>query len=210
MPIRVGVVEDDARVRESLIAILEKQPDFASPRSYASGEELLANIERSGLDVVLMDINLPGLSGVECVQRVVALVPETQIIVLTIHIDLDTIFEALSVGAVGYLVKPVRAAQLTAAIRDVFSGGAPMTSSIARKVIQAFHTNRGQGRVVENLSPREQDILDHLSRGYLYKEIASMMEISYATVRTHIERIYHKLHVQSRSQAVARYLGRDK
>jgi DNA-binding NarL/FixJ family response regulator len=204
--IKVTVVEDDARVRASLVEILQRRPGFTCAGAYGSAEELLAEFAANRADVVVMDINLPGTSGVECVRRLLNLAPETQIMMLTVLSDTETIFDALSAGAVGYLSKPVRATQLISALREIFVGGAPMTSSIARKVIQSFQPNRTQASR-EDLSPREREVLDHLSRGYLYKEIAATMEISYSTVRTHIERIYRKLHVQSRSQAAATCFG---
>jgi DNA-binding NarL/FixJ family response regulator len=130
-----------------------------------------------------------------------------QILMLTVHEDPDSIFNSLAAGAAGYLLKPVRAAQLLAAVKDVYAGGAPMTSNIARKVVQSFkRLTPAAGPTAEKLSPREMEVLDYLVKGFSYKETADAMGISYSTVHTHIERIYHKLHVQSRAQAVARYL----
>jgi DNA-binding NarL/FixJ family response regulator len=154
-----------------------------------------------------MDINLPGLDGVECVRRLAEFQPCPQIIMLTVHEDTDYIFESLAAGACGYLLKPVRAAELLAAIKNVYAGGAPMTSSIARKVVQSFKGAKPAQNDVEELSRREQEILDLLAKGYSYKETAEQIGISYSTVHTHIEHIYHKLHVRSRAQAVAKYLG---
>ena len=158
--------------------------------------------------VVLMDIDLPGLDGVACVRQLADKLPALQVLMLTVFKDADSIFEALAAGAVGYLVKPVRAAELLTAIRDVHGGGAPMTSGIARKVVQMFQQGRPSPRELENLSPREQEVLDLLAQGFLYKEIADRLTVSYATIRTHVERIYQKLRVRSRSQAVAQYLRR--
>jgi DNA-binding NarL/FixJ family response regulator len=147
------------------------------------------------------------MDGVECVRRLAELMELPQILMLTAHEEPDFIFNSLAAGAAGYLLKPVRAAQLLAAVKDVYAGGAPMTSSIARKVVQSFKRATPSARTAgENLSPREVDVLDHLAKGFSYKETAEAMGISYSTVHTHIERIYHKLHVQSRAQAVARYL----
>jgi len=131
----------------------------------------------------------------------------SQILMLTVHEDADYIFESLAAGACGYLLKPVRAAELLAALRSVYAGGAPMTSSIARKVVRSFKETRSVAGQMNDLSPREQEILDYLAKGYSYKETADQVSISYSTVHTHIERIYHKLHVRSRAQAVAKYLG---
>ena len=209
MPITIAIVEDDPRIRTTLAAILQRDPDCICTGEYGSAEEAIEKIPASPPKVVIMDINLPGMNGVECVQKLSKLVPGMHILMLTVFNDTETIFDALRAGAVGYLTKPVRAAQLTAAVRDVIGGGAPMTSSIARMVVQSFQHPQSTATEGEGLSPRERDVLDHLAKGYLYKEIADRMHVSYSTVRTHIERIYGKLHVQSRSQAVARYFGHE-
>jgi DNA-binding NarL/FixJ family response regulator len=209
MSIQVAIVEDNARVRQGLADIIRRDNDCECVGQYATAEAALDGIPLRPPQVVLMDIDLPGLNGVECVRRLADQVPQTQILMLTVYKDPESIFAALAAGAVGYLVKPVRAAQLLAAIRDVYGGGAPMTSSIARKVVQMFRQDRPSPREMENLSPREQEVLDCLAQGFLYKEIADRIGVSYATIRTHIERIYHKLHVRSRSQAVARYFKRE-
>ena len=154
-----------------------------------------------------MDINLPGMDGVECVRRLSELNPETQIVMLTVYDNTDAIFNSLAAGASGYLLKPIRAAELLEAVKDVYAGGAPMTSNIARKVVQTFKQSQAPRSETEDLSPRETAVLDYLAKGYLYKEIAEQLDISYGTVHTYIERIYEKLHVRSRSQAVAKYLG---
>jgi DNA-binding NarL/FixJ family response regulator len=206
MPIEAAIVEDDASVRASLESILQRAPNCRCTGAYGSAEEALREIPRLKPQVVLMDINLPGMDGVECVRRLARLTPCPQILMLTVHEDTDSIFNSLAAGASGYLLKPVRAAELLAAVKDVYAGGAPMTSNIARKVVQSF--KRGAGaRETEDLSPREVAVLDYLVKGYSYKETADAMDISYSTVHTHIERIYQKLHVRSRGQAVARYLG---
>ena len=209
MPIQVAIVEDDARVRAALAGVVRGAADCKCVGEYATAEAALAGIPRQLPQVVLMDIDLGGLSGVECVRQLADKAPTTQVLMLTVFKDANSIFEALAAGAVGYLVKPVRAAELLAAIRDVNGGGAPMTSGIARKVVQMFQHGRPSPRELENLSPREQEVLDYLAQGFLYKEIADRLAVSYATVRTHVERIYQKLRVRSRSQAVARYLRRE-
>lgn len=209
MPITIAIVEDDARIRRTLAAILQRESDCVCTGEYGSAEEALEKIPETLPKVVIMDINLPGMNGVECVRKLAVLAPQVHILMLTVFNDTHTIFDALRAGAVGYLTKPVRAAQLLSSVRDVIGGGAPMTSSIARMVVQSFQKQPPTGTEGEGLSPREREVLDHLAKGYLYKEIADMMQVSYSTVRTHIERIYGKLHVQSRSQAVARYFGRE-
>ncbi len=171
---------------------------------FNDAESALAALPGAGPDVVLSDINLPGLNGVECVRRLKPLLPHTQFVMLTVYEDADHIFQALAAGASGYLLKQVPRAELLAALKDVHEGGSPMTSKIARKVVQAFQPSRQAGADTAELSPREQELLDLLARGYLYKEIADAMKISVGTVNTYIRRIYEKLHVRSRSQAVAK------
>jgi DNA-binding NarL/FixJ family response regulator len=206
MPISVAIVEDDAPLRSSISGILQRAPECRCVGAFASAEEALREIPTLLPQVVLMDINLPGMDGVQCVRRLADVIPKAQILMLTVHEDTDTIFESLSAGAAGYLLKPVRAAELLGAVKDVYAGGAPMTSNIARKVVQSFKRAGSEPDESKQLSPRERDVLDYLVKGYSYKEVADQMKISYSTVHTHIEHIYHKLHVQSRAQAVAKYL----
>jgi DNA-binding NarL/FixJ family response regulator len=206
MPISVAIVEDDAPLRASISGILQRAPECRCVGAFASAEEALREVPGLSPQVVLMDINLPGMDGVQCVRRLAELIPKAQILMLTVHEDTDTIFDSLSAGAAGYLLKPVRAAELLGAVKDVYAGGAPMTSNIARKVVQSFKRAGSEPDESKQLSPRERDVLDYLVKGYSYKEVADQMKISYSTVHTHIEHIYHKLHVQSRAQAVAKYL----
>lgn len=207
MPISVAIVEDDRAVRASLAGILQRTPDCCCVGEYGSAEEALQRLPALKPDVVFMDINLPSMNGVECVRRLSQLSPRARILMLTVREDPESIFNSLAAGASGYLLKPIRAAALVAAVKDVYGGGAPMTSNIARKVVQSFKRAGTPRSETESLSPREQGVLDALSKGYSYKETADLLGISYSTVHTHIERIYHKLHVQSRGQAVAKYLG---
>ena len=205
-PITVALVEDDAPLRASLSGILQRAPECRCVGAFANAEEALRAIPGLAPQVVLMDINLPGMDGVQCVRRLADLIPKAHILMLTVHEDTDSIFESLSAGASGYLLKPVRAVELLAAVKDVYAGGAPMTSHIARKVVQSFKREGSEQDEGKQLSPRERDVLDYLVKGYSYKEVAEQMGISYSTVHTHIEHIYQKLHVQSRAQAVAKYL----
>jgi len=205
MPITVAIVEDDPGLRTSLAAILQRAPDCRCVGAYPDAEGALRELPRLAPRVVLMDINLPGTNGVECVRRLQDLGFTGQILMLTVHEDTEFIFESLAAGASGYLLKPVRASELLAAVKNVYAGGAPMTSSIARKVVQSFKQPKPAGPA-EELSPREQDVLQYLVKGFSYKETADQLGISYSTVHTHIEHIYHKLHVRSRAQAVAKYL----
>jgi DNA-binding NarL/FixJ family response regulator len=207
MAIKIIIVEDNAAVRASMINVLEGAPDCEYVGAFSTGEEALLKIPKIKPQVVLMDISLPGMNGVECVCQLAKVMELPQILMLTVHEDPDSIFNSLAAGAAGYLLKPVRTAQLLAAVKDVHGGGAPMTSNIARKVVQSFKRVAPVARpAAENLSPREVDVLNYLVKGFSYKETAEAMGISYGTVHSHIEHIYHKLHVQSRAQAVARYL----
>jgi DNA-binding NarL/FixJ family response regulator len=206
MPISIAIVEDDRAVRASLAEILHGAADCCCVGDYGSAKEALRKLSAVRPDVILMDINLPDMSGVECVRQLSLLFPAARILMLTVQEDPDSIFNSLAAGASGYLLKPIRAAELVAAVKDVFGGGAPMTSNIARKVVRSFKQAESSRSETESLSPREQGVLDALSKGYSYKETAELLGISYSTVHTHIERIYQKLHVQSRGQAVAKYL----
>jgi len=207
MPITVAIVEDDARIRRSLAAMLGTANDIECVGQFPNAEEALRKVPTLKPRVIFMDIHLPGMSGVDCVREIAGTDPKPQIVMLTSYDDSDAIFSSLSAGACGYLLKPIRTAQLVAAVRDVYSGGAPMSGQIARRVVEAFNKPAAKPAVSPahpSLSEREAQILQLLSEGYLYKEISDKLAISYSTVRTHIERIYEKLHVQSRAQAVAR------
>jgi DNA-binding NarL/FixJ family response regulator len=207
MTITIAIVEDNNAVRKSMLDILEGSAGCKCVGSFSSGEQALLEIPKLKPQIVLMDVSLTGMDGVECVRRLARQMELPQILMLTVHEDPDSIFNSLAAGAAGYLLKPVRATQLLEAVKDVYAGGAPMTSSIARKVVQSFKRIAPSAKPgTESLSPRELDVLDYLVKGFSYKETAEAMGIFYSTVHTHIERIYHKLHVQSRAQAVARYL----
>ena len=209
--IRVSVVEDDARVRASLARLIDGAAAFQCVSQHESAEQAIAEMPGVDPDVVLMDINLPGLSGVECVRRLKALLPRVQVVMLTVYEDTDLIFAALAAGATGYLLKRTPPDELLGGIGDVYRGGSPMTSHIARKVVRSFQEadDGRNGRTDETaLSPREREVLDHLAQGYLYKEIASRLAISYETVHTYVRRIYEKLQVHSRTEAVAKHLTR--
>ncbi len=205
--ISVALVEDDERIRRSLAAILRREKDIECVGSFANAEEALGKLPELQPRVILMDVNLPGIDGVECVRRLHGKLRSTQILMLTVHEDSDAIFNSISAGAKGYLLKPPRAAELVAAVRDVISGGSPMSSIIARKVVQSFARGPAPSGETDRLSPRETEILELLAKGLAYKEIAAGLGVSYSTVHTHIERIYDKLHVHSRTHAVAKFLG---
>lgn len=204
MPIVVSIVEDDDGVRAGLVRLLEKSRDFRVLASYPSAEAALRAIPQARPDILLMDINLPTMNGVECVQKLHALDPSLRVIMLTVYEDPEQIFDALRAGAIGYLLKQKSSEKLLEAIRDAHQGGSPMSSQIARKVVHFFQSSR-QTATGDELSAREMEVLTLLSKGHLIKEIADHLGISFVTVRTYIRRIYEKLHVHSRSQAVAKF-----
>jgi DNA-binding NarL/FixJ family response regulator len=209
--ITVAVVEDDATTRNSLVELLRRTRGFRCVYAGASGEDALAQLPKLQPEVVLMDIHLPGMSGVECAGRLKDLLPETQILMLTVFEDSETIFNALQAGASGYLLKRTEPLEVLKAIEDILQGGAPLSSQIARKVIQAFRTPRPNAPPDTRLTRREEEILACLSEGYADKEIADHLGITIPTVRTHLTHIYKKLHVQSRTEAVVKSaLGRGR
>ena len=205
MPIAVSIVEDDAETRKILAGWIHRAAGFRLAGDWGDAESALPQLPSREPNVVLMDINLPGTSGVEAVRRLKPVLPATQFVMLTVYEDADHIYDALTAGATGYLLKQTPRRELLSSLEEVHRGGSPMTSNIARKVVQSFRQHRPPGSENENLSPREQEVLDLLARGYLYKEIAERLNISGPTVNTYVRRIYEKLHVRSRAQAVAKY-----
>jgi DNA-binding NarL/FixJ family response regulator len=205
MPITVSIVEDDPNLCEGLIRLLARTRDFRFLGSYSNGEYALQEIPKNPPEVALMDINLPGIDGIECVRKLKETNPQIRVVMLTVYENPERIFKALAAGAIGYLLKHRPSTELLAAIRDAHHGGAPMSSQIARKVVQFFQSSP-PANDSEELSVREKEVLDLLAKGYLIKEIADNLGLSFDTVRTYIRRIYEKMHVHSRSQAVAKYL----
>jgi len=203
--IAVSIVEDDAQARKILAGWVSHAPGFRLLGEWGNAEAAVAALPDKKPNVVLMDINLPGMSGVDAVKKLKPILPDTQFVMLTVYEDADHIYNALAAGATGYLLKETPRQDLLSALEDVYRGGSPMTSNIARKVVQSF--GRGAAAVPsgEELSPREQEVLELLARGYLYKEIAERLNISGPTVNTYVRRMYEKLHVRSRAQAVAKY-----
>jgi DNA-binding NarL/FixJ family response regulator len=201
----VVVVEDDNRLRNQLVAILRTAPDIKCVGAYASGEEALAKIPAQKPDVVLMDIGLPGISGIQCVAQLKRLNPAPQVIMVTVYEDADRIFKALKAGANGYLVKSSPPDELLDAVRDVDTGGAPMSSHIACKVVEHFHVREAVHPETENLSQREVQVLTLLASGFIYKEIGDQLGITMETVRSHVKNICQKMHVRNRVEAVARH-----
>ncbi|HWF20319.1 MAG TPA: response regulator transcription factor [Verrucomicrobiae bacterium] len=201
----VVIVEDDGGLREQLVQILDTASDIKCLGAFRSGEEALPQILEKKPDVVLMDIKLPGMSGIQCVAEVKKIFPEMQIIMVTIYEDSERIFRALKAGANGYLVKSGPPEQLLESIRDVHKGGAPMSSPIARKVVKHFHLIGPSVTETENLSPREREVLDLLGQGFIYKEIGDKLNIGTETVRTYVKNICQKMHVRGRIEAVAKH-----
>jgi DNA-binding NarL/FixJ family response regulator len=209
MSIAVSIVEDDPQVRSSLAKLIDSSPGYHCVSRHGNAEDALVEIPKVKPDVTLMDINLPGINGVECVRRLKPQLPGTQIIMLTVYQNTEHIFNALTAGATGYMLKQTPPAELLTAIKEVHAGGSPMSSHIARKIVQSFQQPPPApvSAEAQSLSPREAEVLDLLAKGFLYKEIGEQMKVTYATVHTHIRHIYEKLHVRSRTEAVAKHLG---
>lgn len=208
MPVTVSIVEDQAGTREGLSKLFSRAPGVTLLHAYASGEEAVAGIPAERPQVAVVDINLPGMSGIECVSRLKRSYPELKVLMLTTYEESDLIFNSLRAGANGYLLKNMPAEELVQAVQQVNAGGAPMSMQIARKVVAHFHQNPQPSDELARLSARESEILRLLARGCLYKEIADELGISMSTVRTHIHSVYEKLHVQSRTEAVVKFLDR--
>lgn len=206
MAIKVALVEDNVGLRVSWAGLISRAPGFQCVCICGSGEEALKRIPAAMPDAVLMDINLPKMSGVECAALLKRRLPQIQILIVTVHNDNNRVFSALQAGASGYLLKRTGPAELLEAISDVMHGGAPMTGEIARKVIASFQRPAPAPLEDARLTPREEDILALLTRGYANKEIAERLGVGYETVRTHLCNIYQKLHVRSRTEATAKYL----
>lgn len=205
MPIKVSIVEDDAWIRENLSRRIGQTDGFICAGAYRTAEEAINALPAQAPDVILMDINLPKMNGIECVRQLKGMLPKAQILMLTVYEDSDKIFNSLLAGASGYLLKRTPQTEILSAIADVHRGNSPMTGHIARKVVQYFNQRGGGASDVEKLSSREREVLDYLARGVAYKEIAAALEVSIDTVRVHIKGIYGKLHVHSRGEAVAKY-----
>ena len=204
----ISIVEDNEQLRGTLARLINREEGFRCVSHYADAETALVGLLKDRPDVVLMDINLPGINGVDCVRRLKQTLPATLAVMLTAYEDTENIFNALAAGASGYLLKRAPRAELLEAIREVRNGGSPMTPNIARLVVQSFQKTAPSAPATENLSAREQEVLDCLSQGFLYKEIAEKLGISYETVHTYIRRIYEKLQVRTRTEAVAKFLKR--
>ena len=208
MSIKVSLVEDNESIRQSLSEILDSTPGFRLGDACASAEAALRRLPNNPPDVVLLDINLPRVSGTQCARELKRCLPNTQLIMLTIEDDSQLVFESLQAGATGYLVKNVAPDKILAAIEEVHRGGSPMSSQIARMLVQSFQSPDPPADADDKLTPRESEILALLARGYRSKEVADELGIGVQTVNTHLRNIYEKLQVRSRAGAVAKYLGR--
>jgi len=207
--VQVAVVEDDRFLRESLDLVLRADAAFAVAGLYANAETAVEHLPHERPDVVIMDIGLPGMSGIEAVHRLAARMPGTRFLMYTTHDDDDRVFEALRAGADGYLLKNSSPDEIVAALHELVAGGAPMSTAVARRVVRHFRPAPATtGTAIEVLTDREQEVLEQLAQGLLYKEIAQKLGISEHTVRQHIHKIYGKLHVQNRTEAVNRFFGR--
>jgi DNA-binding NarL/FixJ family response regulator len=207
--IKVSIVEDNRGTRESLRELLGRTKALKCVGVHPNGEEALREIPGEEPDVVLMDINLPGMNGIECVARLKDKAPKIQVLMLTTYEESDLIFDSLRSGASGYLLKNMPPSELVQAVEQVHDGGAPMSMQIARKVVNHFQRIKKPSSDVEKLTKRELEILALLAKGFLYKEIADQLGITLSTVRAHLHTVYEKMHVQSRTEAVVKYLGKD-
>jgi DNA-binding NarL/FixJ family response regulator len=208
MRIRVSIVEDDRGTRESLTELLGHSPALRCVGAHPDGEEALLQIPGEAPDVVLMDINLPRMNGIECVAQLKRQLPKTQVLMLTTYEEGDLIFDSLRKGASGYLLKDMAPAELVQAIQEVHTGGAPMSPQIARKVVSHFQQIKKPQSDMELLTKREEEILALLAKGFFYKEIADQLGVTIHTVKAHSHHVYEKLHVQSRTEAVLKFLDR--
>jgi DNA-binding NarL/FixJ family response regulator len=207
-PISVAIVEDDEEIRANLTHRIGGNPSFRLLKAFADAESAVSELPRHRVDVVLVDINLPGMDGVECVRRLKNTLPDAQFIMLTVYEDNNRLFKSLMAGASGYLLKRTPPARLLAAIQEVHTGGSPMTPQIARRVVQHFRHAPPAESGLEKLTPREYEVLEQLSKGLRYKEIVDHLGISVGTLHSYIRKVYEKLHVHSRTEAVVKYLNR--
>jgi len=206
--IAVAIVEDIKEIREGLKILINLSEGFSCENVYSTAEQALEQLSHIKTDVVLMDINLPGINGIECVKQLKTLMPDTQFIMSTVYEDDENIYESLKAGATGYLLKKTVPSRILEAITEVYEGGSPMSTQIARRVISSFQKEDGID-ASELLTLREKEILKNLAEGLRYKEIAAKLKISIETVRTHARRIYEKLHVQSRTEALNKVYGKS-
>jgi DNA-binding NarL/FixJ family response regulator len=207
--VRVALVEDNAKLRRSLTTLLNATPDLDCVEVCADAEQALKVLPDVAPDIVLMDIHLPGMNGIECVARLAEVLPTVRIVMLTAFESSEEVFSSLAAGARGYVLKSTPPAQLLESVREVAAGGSPISGSVARKIVDFFRSKPSVPEGVDALAPREREVLKLLAEGCPYKKIAETMQVSLGTIRTYIERIYQKLHVHSRTEAVVKYFGRS-
>ncbi|HTE30263.1 MAG TPA: response regulator transcription factor [Chryseolinea sp.] len=208
MSISLAIVEDLAEVREGLKQFISLNPEFTILDTFETAEEAMQDLPGLNADIVIMDVNLPGMSGIECISQIRKKIPRTQFIMFTVYESDEKVFEALKAGASGYLLKNTSLPQLTEALKELHNGGSPMSAQIARKLVTLFREEHADAEPTIGLSKRENEILQLLSKGLLYKEIADQLSISVGTVRQHIHNIYEKLHVQNRTEAINKAFGK--
>jgi len=208
MLIQIALVEDDLGLRESLTALINQAPRLRCVAEYGTAEAALIGIPKVQPNAALVDINLPGMSGIELVSQLKVKMPRLQLMMITMYEDCDQIFASLQAGATGYLLKRSQPAEIIQAIEQLINGGSPMSPEIARKVVSFFHKTPAAKSEVAQLTKRETEILSQLAKGYMYKEIAENMNIGMETVRTHLQHIYGKLQVHSRTEAVVKFLNK--
>lgn len=209
MTITLSIVEDDRKTRSNLTTFLNGEARVQLLTVYENAEEAVRGIPLERPQVALVDINLPGMNGMECTTQLKAAFPELQVLMLTAYEDSDLIFSSLRAGASGYLLKRMVPTELIPSIEQVLLGGAPMSMRVARKVVDHFHQIQQPSSDVEKLSKREQEVITLLAKGYIYREIGDALGISLGSVRTYLQRIYEKLHVQTRTEATVKFLQRD-
>lgn len=207
--ISVIIVEDMPDVRQKVKHIIDESKEFICLSTYANAENALEDLPKLKPDIVLMDINLPGMTGIECIKKIKKKCPETQFMMFTIYENSEQVYEALAAGASGYLLKKTPSEEILEALKELFEGGAPMSTHIARKVVSFFQKENKVANENTQLSNREKEVLALLSKGFLYKEISDQLFISTGTVRQHIHNIYEKLHVQNRTEAINKFYGRE-
>lgn len=209
MSISLAIVEDLDEVREGLQQFISLNKEFLILDTFKTAEEAVYELPKLKPDIVIMDINLPGMNGIGCIKEVKNKIPETQFMMFTVYENDEKVFEALKAGASGYLLKNTGLLQMIEALKELHSGGSPMSANIARKLVTVFREQELHFDNVEGLSPRENEILQCLSKGLLYKEIAEQLSISVSTVRQHIHKIYEKLHVQNRTEAINKAMRKN-
>jgi len=209
MRISLAIVEDLVEVREGLKQFISLDPEFTILGTFQTAEEALHNIPQLNPDIAIMDINLPGMNGIECIRQIRKRTTRTQFMMFTVYENDDKVFEALKAGASGYLLKNTNIQQLIEGLKELHNGGSPMSANIARKLVSLFREEHIESEPTTGLSKRENEILQLLSKGLLYKEIAEQLGISIGTVRQHIHKIYEKLHVQNRTEALNKAFGKN-